>query len=744
MKAGAPLPGSGRRRLFSSRSVLVAAVLLFGRGALTRAQAPAENGIPRVEATTVPGAIRIDGVLDEPAWQKAGVIADLTQQSPKPGEPTPFRTEVRILTDSRNLYFGIRCFDPEPSRIAVHTMQRDGNMTGDDTLSIVLDTLHDHRTGYLFEVNAAGARLDGLISDPNTRDPKLDWDGIWNVRTRRTAAGWTAEISLPAQTIRFVRASGVWGFNVQRYVAREQLTLRWTGTTLDSNLLDMRRAGNLVGVQNLDQGWGLTISPYALGRYEDDHVTGHDFTQGQAGGDFAYHVTSQLDGVFTINPDFAEVEADTRQINLTRFPLFFPEKRPFFTDGANFFDFGLDLADYFTPFYSRRVGLFDGRIIPITAGLKAVGRAGAWGVGALDVQTRDKYGVPGTNLGAARFTYDVNRNLRVGAIGTNGNPNGETSNTLAGLDAVWQTATFRGDKNLGLGIWTARNFGDVGPGQRGGWGFKAQYPNDLWDIETAYNDFGDALDPALGFLPESGIHQYRAFISYQPRPSGGLFSGIRQFFFELYPIVATDLHGEVDHWRLFTGPINFRTQLGDHFEVNYAPEYQRLTEPFEVAPGVVIPPGRYSFHRYRVQVESSDSRPLVLAATVWFGGFYGGHLTQIIGSASWAEGSGHLQLALDAENDYGYLPEGNFIVRLWQAKTVYAFNPNLILSAYFQYDSESRNLGMNARLRWTIQPGNDVFLVWNRGWKHPAETGSELLVPEVDQVILKVRWTFTR
>ncbi len=673
------------------------------------------------------------------------MIADLTQQSPKPGEPTPFRTEVRILADRQNLYFGISCTDPDPSRIAVHTMQRDGNMSGDDTISIVLDTFHDHRTGYLFEINAAAVRLDGLISDPNAQNASRDWDGIWDAATQRTPTGWTAEIVLPAQTIRFRRTSGQWGFNVQRYVAREQLTLRWTGTTLDANLLDMRRAGNLDGVCCLDQGWGLSISPYALGRYQIDQITDHSFTKGQAGLDVGYHLSSQLDAVLTINPDFAEVEADTLQVNLTRFALFFPEKRPFFTDGANFFDFGLDLKDSFIPFYSRTVGLYNDLIIPITAGLKVVGKEGPWGVGALDVQTRETNGVPGTNLAAGRFTYDVNPNLRVGVIGTNGDPNGASSNSLAGADAVWQTASFQGDKNLGFGLWATRSFGDVGSGDRNGWGVKAQYPNDLWNFSGTVNVFGDALEPALGFLPRPATRQYAVYAAYQPRPSGGLFSGIRQFFFELNPTLVTDLHGETESFRVFMAPINFQTQAGDHGEFNYAPQYERLTEPFEIAPGVFIPPGSYQFHRFRVQIESSDARPFSAGATSWFGRFYDGHLTQLIGFVKWTERSGHLQLVLNVENDYGYLPEGNFIFRLWQLKTVYAFNPYILLSAFFQYDSEFQELGMNARLRWTIKPGNDLFVVWNKGWKHPISEGDpDLLVPQADQVIVKLRWTFTR
>ena len=565
-----------RRPAMRARFAAIAAVLAIrARGIGAQTALPEEP--PSVTVGPLAGAIRLDGILDEPGWQTAGVITNLTQQSPKPGEPTPFRTEVRILADGANLYFGITCVDPDPARIAVHTMQRDGNMTGDDTVSIVLDTFHDHRTGYLFQTNAVGARLDGLISDPNAEEPALDWDGIWNVATRITPTGWTAEIVLPAQTIRFNRSSGQWGFNVQRYVARDLLTLRWAGTTLDAELLDLRRAGNLEGIGSLSQGWGLTVSPYALGLYQIDRTIDHSFSKGQAGVDVGYHLTSQIDAVLTINPDFAEIEADTRQVNLTRFDLFFPEKRPFFTDGANFFDFGLDLREEFIPFYSRRVGLFDDRIIPITAGLKTVGRAGPWGVGALDVQTRDVTGVPATNLAAGRFTYDVNSNLRVGAIATNGNPNGRTSNTLAGLDAVWQTSTFQDEKNLAFGLWGARSFGEVGPGQRNGWGVKAQYPNDLWDIEASFNQFGDSLDPVLGFLPRPGTRQYSGGAAYQPRPEGGPFAGVRQFFFEVFPDVTTDLAGKTESWRVFTAPINLETQAGDHYEANWAPEFQRLT-----------------------------------------------------------------------------------------------------------------------------------------------------------------------
>jgi hypothetical protein len=274
---------------------------------------------------------------------------------------------------------------------------------------------------------------------------------------------------------------------------------------------------------------------------------------------------------------------------------------------------------------------------------------------------------------------------------------------------------------------------------------KVQYPNDLWFAQGAFKEFGDSLDPALGFLPRPGTRQYSSDLAYQPRPSGGPFAWVRQFFFELSPKVVTDLHGETETWRVFMAPINLVTQQGDHFEINSAPEFQRLDAPFEIVSGVVIPPGSYQFNRFRIQAESSDTRPLSVGGTVWFGEFYDGHLTQVLGSIKWTEGSGHLQLTLATEDDIGHLPEGDFTVHLWQLRGVYAFNPNLILATFFQYDSEVENLGMNARLRWTIQPGRDLFFVWNRGWRHPLGPDSPyFLTPVDDQVIVKLRWTFTR
>jgi hypothetical protein len=620
-------------------------------------------------------------------------------------------------------------------------MQRDGNMDGDDSVAILIDTFGDGRNGYLFRVNAAGARLDGLVSGPESFS--TDWDGLWDAAAARTPEGWSVEISLPARTLRF-HPGQPWGLNVERYVARSQMSLRWTGTSLDSKLWDMSRAGRIEGVENLKQGLGISAVPYLLGQRLESFTPPDPkvIWKGTGGFDLSWNPSSGLGSVMTVNTDFAETEVDTRQINLTRFPLFFPEKRAFFLESSNLFTFGLGLETTFIPFYSRRVGLLQGEIVPIDAGFKVIGRAGSFSLAALDVETRNTDLSDRANLFAGRATYDVDEHLRLGVIGTDGEPTGRTSNWLVGADAVWKTSTFLGDKNLAFGLWGATSGGDVPSGKRGGWGLKADYPNDLWDVNVIVNEFGDALSPALGFLPRPGTRQWALSAVYQPRPGPGPFGWVRQFFFVVEPSLVTGLDGSTQSMAIFLSPVNLVTQSGEDGYVAVMPQFERLTAPFEISPGIVIPPGSYPFTRGRVLVESSKHRALALRGSLTFGGFYSGHLTSYQASASWTGPGGHLTLAFDGLYNDGRLPEGRFIQRLGQFRFVYAFNPNLVLSAYAQYDSESRNLGLNTRLHWTIRPGCEAFLVWNRGWTSPVGERISYLPPESDQIVAKLRWTF--
>ncbi len=693
-----------------------------------------------VAAPPAPGGITIDGRLDDSAWHLAGHIDDLIQQDPMPGEPTVYRTEVFVVADPGGLTFGFICHDPDPTSIAVHTMTRDGSLRGDDSITIVLDPFGDQRRGYSFAINAAGARVDGLITGSESVSP--DWDGIWDAATSRSVDGWTAELRIPAQTLRFPVGVDRWGLNLERFVARDQLTLRWADHSRNAQLSDLRRAGHLSGMKILRQGLGISVSPYGIVHVDKEEGATRHAVTGDMGGDATWNLTTELSAVLTVNTDFAETEVDSRQVNLTRFPLFFPEKRDFFLEGSDHFEFGSGLGRDFVLFFSRRIGLYKGEQVPLDIGGKVLGRSGRWGIGLLAARTGAGRQTASADLYVGRITYDVDPHLTLGTIATDGDPDGVSDNTLVGWDAIWQTSTLGGDKNLSVGGWAAASRDDLPSRQSYGWGLKVDYPNDRWDAAFVYREFGDGLDPALGFLPRPGTRWFTGGFSYQPRPEDGPFGWVRQFFFECYPRVVEGLRGRTQSWRVFTAPFNVRTESGEHLELNFVPQYEYLDEPFEIAEGVVLPVGAYAFERYRIEVESAEHRNFVAASTLWFGEFFDGTLTQWEVSAGYASPRGHLQLDLVAENDFADLPEGSFIQRLYQLRAAYSFSPDLILSTDTQYDSESRNVGINARLRWTIEPGNDFYVVWIQALERPWRPDRWSLVHTTeDHLAVKLRWT---
>jgi len=594
--------------------------------------------------------------------------------------------------------------------------------------------------------------VDGLISGPKALS--LDWDGIWDARTARTANGWTAEIVLPASTLSFTRGLATWGLNLERFVARDRTTLRWTSPTLDSFLYDLSRAGSLTGVEGLRQGLGVELSPYVSARKTHDFQTRPDYG-GTGGADLSWRMAPQMTAVATVNTDFAESEVDTRQVNITRFPLFFPEKRAFFLEGLNGFAFGLGLnknavarygiGNAFLPFFTRRIGLHDGQQVPIGGGLKLSGRAGRWNVGVLDVQIREDAEIPAVNLFGGRLSYDVNEKLQLGTLVTNGDPESFHANTLVAFDSVWRTSTFRHDKNFLVGGWAAVNAAHTGPDPRG-WGLEVEYPNDNLDCEIGTNHFGESLAPALGFLPRPGTRWYQGGCVSRFRPAeNGRLRWIRLYEFEAYYSRITNLNGKNETSRYFASPVSTTFTSGEHLEINVARDREFLSKPFAIVNGVSAPPGAYTFTRGRLLFQTSKHRPLQVGSTTWVGSFYGGRLTQWDNYVKLNTFQGRLQLGVTTTNNFGRVPAGRFVQRLWQAQSGFAFTPQLILTTFIQYDNQSHNVGANTRLRWTIRPGDDLFVVWNRGWQRVIAEGGDLnLVPQDETVAIKLRWTIRR
>lgn len=737
----AALMGKSKRGFMTTgmrvRGSLFTLVLLSGFSTITQAAG--------VTATRVPsGAITLNGRLDEAAWQQARTI-HLTQQSPQPGAPTPYTTTVRVLVDAQHVYIGIVNGDPNPDAIAVHTLQRDHSQDNDDHLTIVLDTFGAHRLGYFFQVNAGGARNDGLDVNDKTDN---DWNGIWNAAVTRTGNGWIAEIVIPTQSLQFASALSTWGLNVSRYVPRDQLTMRWSGITLNSDVFDLHRTGTLSGMNGLKQGHGIDVQPYALARYNDVPGTG---TSGDVGADIKYNFTPQLTGILTLNPDFAEAEAEQGQVNLSRFSLFFPEKRPFFLEGSNLFTFShlLNIGDdgnlstQFVPYFSRRIGLVDGQVVPIDEGVKVVGHAGRLSIGALDVETGASAVAPATNLGVARAAWNVNDHLRIGTMMTHGDPSGKTNNSYVGFDGVWHTSHFRGDKNLTLSAWSGRSYGDLEAGRSDGYGVAMEYPNDRWYSRFKFNVFGDALNPALGFLPRPGTRQYMGTLVYHPRPQTGMFDWVRRFTIGGTYMQVEDLNGHPQSKAWLLVPFQFVTDSGYLLHPEVDIEYEDIDTPFQVADSVGIPVGQYRFTQFTLMGRTPQSRPLVLTARITKGDFYNGTIKTTYAKVDWAGLDGKLQLGLSNENDFGHLPQGNFTIRLTQLHAAYSFSPSLALTAFAQYDTINHKTGINARLHWIIQPGRQLFVVFNHGIE-PQLADLNRAPPTGNTLAVKLRWDFHR
>ncbi|MFH1572621.1 MAG: DUF5916 domain-containing protein [Acidobacteriota bacterium] len=679
--------------------VLTAAVSLW--------PAPAEAQSAR--ATRTDDRIRLDGRLDEPAWERAAPIGPLTQQEPREGEPPSEATEVRVLYDSDSLYIGIRCFDRSPSEIVATQLGRDSDSEVDDWVGVALDPFFDQRNGFFFVVNAAGARFDGQVSN-NDEHPNLDWDGIWDAGARITEEGWAAEIAIPFKTLRFRPGQTVWGMNVERHIKRRNETDRWAGARRDVWFTNLAEAGRLEDLPVIRQGHGLDIRPYVSARREDG-----DFTP-DAGLDIYKNLTPNLNASLTLNTDFAETEVDARQVNLTRFPLFFPEKRTFFLEGAGVFDTaGLSFwRPDLLPFFSRRIGLYGGQEVPIIAGGKITGRVGQYNIGFLDVQTDgvDELGITSQNLLVARVSRNFLRQSYVGGIFTRGNPSGAGDNNLIGADARFATSGFRGGRNLSLDVYLFRT--DDGESDRADFagGFRLDYPNDLWDLSLSWKQIGDHFRAGLGFVPRTGIRRTNVGIHYGPRPERW---GIRQLSFQLRPELITNLDNRVDNWSVFAAPVNIEMDSGDRVEFNLVPEFERLGEPFEIYEGIAVPAGSYTWSRYGIEFETASKRPWVVNLNYGWGSFYNGSRRQVELGLT-LKPSRHLAFEVEGERNEVHLEQGSFYTQVLSLRADSNFSPNVSWANLVQYDNESRLLGWQSRFRWILKPGNDLFLVLNRGW----------------------------
>jgi hypothetical protein len=697
-------------------SCLILCLIVFAShstaGDSPRAQPPQVER-PSARATRTLAAIKVNGQLDEPAWADAVPIGRLMQRVPEENAAATEDTEIRVLYTTATIYFGILCRDRTPAAIVSTRLTRDADIESDDAVLIALDPFSDHRNGFFFAVNPAGARVDGQIEN-NAEDLSTDWDGIWEAAARITPEGWVAEIAIPFKTLRFKPGQTVWGLNIERLIKRHNEVDLWATPMRDNWVTNMAQAGRLEGIEGISQGRGLDIRPYVSGGEENNDG------KLQAGIDIFKNLTPNLNASVTVNTDFAETEADTRQVNLTRFPLFFPEKRAFFLEGAGVFEVAATNEESVLPFFSRRIGLLEGHEVPIMVGTKIVGRQSDYNIGVLDVQTRgvDDFGdeegrrLESQNLLAARVSRNIFRQSWIGGIVTHGNPAGTGENTLVGADIRLATSEFKGNKNLSTSLFFLRTDDEASGKTDYAFGGNIDYPNDLWDCSFGWRQVGDDFNPALGFVPRQGIRRVSPGAAFRPRP--GRF-GIRQLEFQVEPVWVSDLHNVVQTWEVFSAPFNAEFESGDKVEFNVMPQYERLAEPFEIVDGVEIPPGEYRMNRWGFQVETADKRPIVAEASYFWGDFFTGARRDLELGLT-AKPNTHVYVSLQYERNDVSLSEGDFSVHVITLSADYNFSPNVSWANLLQYDSESRVLGVQSRFRWILKPGSDLFVVINRGW----------------------------
>ena len=686
---------------------------------------------PTLQVGVLPDTLNVDGVLDEPAWNAAPVVENFTQTDPAEGAPPTMRTSVRVLAGPRALAIGIVC-DQDPKDIVSFSVRRDASLNNEDHVRIVLGPFLDGRSGYVFAVNPSGARYDALVN-PGDASENADWDGIWEAATARTAAGWSVEIRIPMQTLSFKPGLQEWHFNVQRRVQRLLETDRWAFAARQYQVTQTSRAGLLTGLPAFSQGRGLTIRPSITGgggipapsaRVDRDTQPSLDITQ---------QLGTRVVAAATVNTDFAETEVDTRRTNLTRFPLFFPEKRTFFLEGADTFSFALGLGQDVIPFFSRRIGLVNGVEVPIIAGGKINGRIGDTNVGGLVIGTNDKRGVVADRavMSAVRVKQNILSESWIGAIATTGDSLGRPGSALGGVDVTYATSRFRGNKNLRAGAWGLLTSRNGLQGDKSAAGLTVSYPNDEWEALFNYKRIGPSFDPSLGFVPRRDVQLINVEVNNHTRIARGPF---QQLTHEFQPFVATDLSGRWESYRIFMAPLNWRFRSGDRVEFNVNPTGERLVAPFAVS-RVTIPPGTYQWRQYRLELSTAQKRRLYNQLTWWFGGYYGGKLDQVIWTGAWNP-TALFTVEFSGERDIGRLPVGDFTTTLVGNRLRINLSPDLSIASYVQYDADSQSFGTNTRLRWTFRPVADLFIVYN----HNVRSILDRWQLDSNQLLVKVQY----
>lgn len=677
--------------------------------------------------------LTLDGRLDDAVWARITPISDFRMQEPVEGGAPSERTEIRVAYDGDYLYIGAMLFDSDPDGIKGFQRRWDQGLGTDDRFMWVLDTYRDQRNAYFFEINPLGLMGDGLLRTGQGTSVNKAWNGIWRAWVDRRADGWSAEIRIPFRTVNFDPGADSWGINFQRTIRRKNEELIWSGHRRSEGLFRPQNAGTLRGLGRLSQGLGVEVIPYTLGtqRVSGRPGTPSDLTS-RFGADVNYSITPNLRAGLTVNTDFAETDVDDRQVNLTRFPLFFPERRAFFLEGASVFSFAPSSSP--NPFFSRRIGLADGQPVSVLGGARLIGRVGKQDVGLVHLRTRE--GVDGRapeDFTVARVSRNIFRESSLGLLYTRRATDGDTlldRHTL-GVDLELSTSRFMGRRNLQLQAFAVyhtdgrREVPAAEPApttwtDRSSRGFRLNFPNRPWEAHLSFREFGEAYDPAVGFAPRIGFRRAQPTITWRPLVPQS--RHIRELTFEYFNEYLAD-----NQWRPLTvnhriTPLGVRFESGDAIttEVNW--NFERLDRAFDILRDgrFVIPVGDYSTRSFRVQATSASFRRLSGLAAFERSGFWTGTRDDISANVTVRPIAGINMTANWVYNTVS-LPTGRFDAQIYRLFTSVDMTPLVSVNLNVQYDNVTRLLGTQNRLVWILTPGNTIFLVYQHNWRNPVD-----------------------
>ena len=736
----------------AARLTAALAVLVFQIAVLAQAEAPGA-AMKQLQAARTNAPITIDGRLDEPAWATAAIIApeDIHQILPveysAPGQATRFL----VLYDDDALYLAADMKDDRPELMTAKVLRQGGaNSWLDDQFNIFLDPFNDKRGGYRFQVNPHGVRQEGLFRGAD--QVQWQWNGIWQAGALQGDDGWVAETRIPFKTISFNPETDTWGLNLNRRVARTNETMGWVSRNRTQS---PAISGELTGISGLKQGLGLDVVPSLTVVERRDFSTGLDDSDTEPSLDVFYKITPSLNAALTLNTDFSATEVDDRQVNLTRFGLFFPERRGFFLQDADIFEFGrigqrtMDspfarpLEENALPFFSRRIGLSAaGQPVGLEGGGKVSGRVGRWTIGSLAIRQDESPGVEPSNLFVGRVAANVLAESAVGIIVTDGNPQSNLDNSVAGVDFRYQNTRLPNGRSLESEAWYQQSSTEGRNGDDGAWGVRVWSPNTAGlkggvGIKEVQADF----NPALGFINRTDIRDYTGELGYTYRPSG---SALRSLYtgtnVQRIEHLGGGLQSQIAQLR-----VELENQTSDKLTFRYESAKEGVSQDFAIFRDVIIPqrPDPYSFDQVRVGVSTGPHRRFVTNASYATGEFYDGELDNVNASVEWIPLPRFRALLSYDHNDVK-LPQADFVVRLARVGVDYIMSSKLSWVNLVQYDNASRTIGVNSRLHWIPEAGRELFVVLNHNLEDPR------IFPDLDDdfhsdtadLTIKYRHTF--